>query len=73
MGLKAQVGSRGIALLRSFFNLCAKWVGGQCHALAVLPSAKIPIVQEAGWFSMLEGTGAENIAQQSYDLWTIRK
>jgi hypothetical protein len=71
--MKTQVGSRGIALLYSFFNLCDKWVGHQCHALAVLLSAKIPVVQEAGWVSRLEGTGAENITQRSYDLWTIRK
>jgi hypothetical protein len=40
-------------------------VDGQCHALAVLPSAKIRVIQEA--------EGAENLAQQSYNQWTIRK
>ena len=39
-------------------------VGGQCHALAILPPRKdpVPIVYEAGWASEPAWTGAENLA-----------
>jgi hypothetical protein len=41
-------------------------VGGQCHALAIVPSRErepVPIVQEAGWAAGLVWTGAENLAR----------
>jgi len=38
--MKAQSGSRGIALL--LFNLSARWVGGQCNTSATLLPGQEP-------------------------------
>jgi hypothetical protein len=59
--MKAQRGSRGIALL---FNLGARWR----WVLTAIPwllysweRDPVPIVQEAGWASGSVGTGMENL------------
>ena len=70
--VKVQRGSGGIAL-PFFFNLCARWGGGQRHALATLPPRKRPshIVQEIGWAPGPVWTGAENVAPQTDTVKTV--
>ena len=56
--MKAQRGSRGIALL---FNPGPRWVGGQFHAPPI-SAGKRPAAQAAGWAPRLVWTGAVNHA-----------